>query len=1079
MQSMKNRNSEQTPLRLTEGADTPLAKLSLPRLARGITRPRLFRILDEARQKAAVWIVAPGGAGKTTLAATYLQERKQPFLWYQLDKDDTDPATFFYYLGIAAKQASPGQDIPLPLLTPEYLPDIPGFARRYFRDLCTRLQPGTVLVLDNYQNLGESAIFTEILRSAIGEIPEGTNILVVSRADPPSELARHRATGALEIVDWDALRLTLDEAQAIASHSQMLDENVIHALYQRSEGWAAGLTLLLEQIKRKGIDDWSVGAGSLEVVFNFFASEFFNDLPEATRDFLLKTALLSHMTPTFAERMSGNHNAGKILTDLHRRHFFINRRDLVETSYQYHDLFREFLLARSREIYTPEQYLELVRLASRLLNERGRQEEAVALHLQAEDWEAATPLLLAQAPQLFAQGRTQIVAGWIQKMPEQLVNSVPWLLYWKGMSQQFVDPLAARATLEQSYAGFVAANDVMGEMLAASSIIDIVYILRQGLISEFPRIEKLQYQLAKHPVFPSLALEVKILTSLVSQLMFGRPQDPQLPRYAERLTTLLDSEMDINQKIFAAGHLLYYYGLIGGNLEECDRILKQISPLANSPRLTAVNQIFWRHMCLAPYLLSGRVDAAYENIHPVSVLVKDNNLQFMEFIASLYDVIVYLNAGNTKAAEPLLDRMEILLNASQPLDVAWHYFAKFLHALTIGERDLILSYGQSSLQAHSKLGMVSIAMEINCLLAVACCENGKPEEVSDYLTMPRDNGFGGSPFIQHQVLLVEAYSALLLGNNENCHDRLRNAFIIADKQAFFGNFFCWYPKRMMSKLCAEALRAGIEVEYVRQLILNNGLLPENTGIEKWPWPVRIYTLGQFKVVINENPIAETKAQRRPINLLMVLIALGGSDVKAERIMEVLWPEAEGDAAVSAFTTTLSRLRKLIGNEAITVKDGRVSLDERRCWVDVWALEHHLDRAHQEDADPPAIHATAERVLDLYRGPFLSDEEGGWSRRLRSRLQTKLFRCLSQCCRALQEGGDGDQAVLLLERALEINPGIEDIYRDLMAGYAAMGRDAEALTTYARCQDTLPRDYGITPSQEIEMLYRNIKESHSS
>jgi len=155
------------------------------------------------------------------------------------------------------------------------------------------------------------------------------------------------------------------------------------------------------------------------------------------------------------------------------------------------------------------------------------------------------------------------------------------------------------------------------------------------------------------------------------------------------------------------------------------------------------------------------------------------------------------------------------------------------------------------------------------------------------------------------------------------------------------------------------------------------------------------------------------------------------------------------------------------------------LDERRCWVDVWALEHHLDRAHQEDADPPAIHATAERVLDLYRGPFLSDEEGGWSRRLRSRLQTKLFRCLSQCCRALQEGGDGDQAVLLLERALEINPGIEDIYRDLMAGYAAMGRDAEALTTYARCQDTLPRDYGITPSQEIEMLYRNIKESHSS
>ena len=34
---------------------------------------------------------------------------------------------------------------------------------------------------------------------------------------------------------------------------------------------------------------------------------------------------------------------------------------------------------------------------------------------------------------------------------------------------------------------------------------------------------------------------------------------------------------------------------------------------------------------------------------------------------------------------------------------------------------------------------------------------------------------------------------------------------------------------------------------------------------------------------------------------------------------------------------------------------------------------------------------------------------------------------------LSERGEGAQATLLLERALEVEPGVEDFYRDLMAG----------------------------------------------
>src|ERR1039457_4973477 len=97
-----------------------IAKITRPKLSNVFARKRLFKELDNSKKKAVTWITGPAGSGKTTLVASYLDARKLPCLWYQVDSGDADIATFFYYMGLASKKASPRFRKPLPLLTPEY-----------------------------------------------------------------------------------------------------------------------------------------------------------------------------------------------------------------------------------------------------------------------------------------------------------------------------------------------------------------------------------------------------------------------------------------------------------------------------------------------------------------------------------------------------------------------------------------------------------------------------------------------------------------------------------------------------------------------------------------------------------------------------------------------------------------------------------------------------------------------------------------------------------------------------------------------------------------------------------------------
>ena len=170
-----------------------IAKIARPKLSGTVKRNRLLRLLDAGMKKPVTWVASPAGSGKTTLVASWLDSRKQHCLWYQIDEGDGDLATFFYYMGLAAKKAAPRYKKPLPLLTPEYLQGIPTFTRRYFENLFSRLKPPFTIVLDNYQDAPLQSGLHDMIAVALDAIPEGINFIAISRAESPAQLSRLRA----------------------------------------------------------------------------------------------------------------------------------------------------------------------------------------------------------------------------------------------------------------------------------------------------------------------------------------------------------------------------------------------------------------------------------------------------------------------------------------------------------------------------------------------------------------------------------------------------------------------------------------------------------------------------------------------------------------------------------------------------------------------------------------------------------------------------------------------------------------------------------------------------------------------
>jgi LuxR family transcriptional regulator, maltose regulon positive regulatory protein len=1043
------------------------AKLSRPRLFDISPRERLFERLDACRMHPAVWIEGPAGAGKTSLIAGYVEARRVPTWWYQVDSSDADIANLFFYL-----RQLPGWPIvtdSLPPFAPEYQTDVPAFARRFFRTLFSDLTQPTLLVLDNVQDAIGNATFAIVLRELVEQLPESVNVLLVSRWEPPAVFARLMALRAVVRIGWPELQLTAEETAAIAGVDPGCDAARIAELRAACGGWAAGLTLMLAR-HNSSENLLADSELSREATFDFLASEILDNSSPEVRSFLLATWVLPTMTVSLATQLTENGEADHILTDLFQQNYFIERHGGPEPRYRYHALFREFLAARARRLSSAEQISGLQRRAAKLLEVCGEYAEAFALFKAVGSADECKRLILSHGEALVRSGRLQTLRSWIDLLPPEVREAMPVIGYWRGSCDLGTRPADARRFFVEAAAGFAAAGDEFGRVRSIAGVIDTWYAEWSDFSALDPWVSQLVALLDRSISFPSVADELQSVAAALVAVLYRQPAHPHLPDLAARAHRLLDESIEPDVLVAAGTYLLNCYNWMG-QTGLAQQVIARVSTQVEAAGVSTLHRTWWYARLAYHHYVVGESPATVSALETATAMAHEHGFVVAENVVLLYSAFQHLSDGEADAARPLLARFEQRLSPKRHLDCAIASYQRAWIALLEGKLELALDFGGKAVALAQRAGVPNVEGYFTLLVAFATASTG---DVKSGLTLWH-RGYHTTdperfPLFEFTAQLVRAAIAQLARDADDCRRALTCALSIGARHDYANNLF-WLADTIAC-LCARAMEWDIEPDYVRRLIRRRALLaPAGLATDRWPWPLRIYTLGAFRVERRGETVRfSRKAQKRPLLLLMAMVALGARDVSASLLAETLWPDADGDAARAALGTTLYRLRHLLETDnSIVLNDGKLSLDPRLVWVDCQAFE----RLAEEFIDDRGT-ATTESLFHLYQGHFLDrEEEQPWMIASRTRLQGLFVRVVEMLGISHEQAGCWDRAALTYERGIALDMLAEPLYRRLMICQVRQDRTAQALETYRRLRQALSIVLGIAPSVETESLRRSL------
>jgi LuxR family maltose regulon positive regulatory protein len=641
-----------------------------------VLREPLLERLDEGLEHKLTLLSAPAGFGKTTLVSEWISTRGEredspPVAWVSLDPGDNDPVRFWRYVIAACRSfhTNVGESA-LALLQTSRRPPLESMLTTFINELAQLACRG-YLVLEDYHVITSPRIH-ETVTYFVDHLPATLHLLILTRSDPPLPLARLRAHDDLYELDAADLRFSLAETQTFLRQTLpfSLSAEVITRLEARTEGWVAGLRLLTLALQgRKDPRDLEhmlvTFTGSHRHILEYFVADVLSSQPEALQEFLLQTSVLSRLTGSLCDAVTGRNDSELMLEQLERANLFLLPLDDAGQWYRYHALFAEAMQHEARRRLGEDYVRSLYDKASLWYEQHGLLAEAVEVALSARDFVRAAALIERIIEPHNINNELHTWLRWIEQLPEEVLQVHPALCLTYAIALLYTldrsDPAALtliQPPLEMAERFWQTAGNgpKLGEALAVRSQL----AWWQGDVTQAFAAARQSLELL--PEQETLWRGSSILTVGLEELLAGKPD---LVRQAALEARARFEAVGNAYGTRAATHMLGEVYSQQGELHAAAQIYRQVlaeaaeDPLDRGNALTGLAALSyeWNELQTAEQDVSQALDLGKRHVQELG---KYHEEKFILVPASLLLARVLHARGETAQAQQLLQELVVL-----------------------------------------------------------------------------------------------------------------------------------------------------------------------------------------------------------------------------------------------------------------------------------------------------------------------------------------------------------------------------------------------------------------------------------
>jgi DNA-binding SARP family transcriptional activator len=1050
-----------------------------------LPREAIYKKLDRFQTLHGVWIHGPAGAGKTAATVGYLQARQTAYVWYQVDVMDVKVGIFFRNLAQLADEPATKHSIELPVYDDQAAGSLSSFCGQFFSQFFELFNKPIAMVFDNLHEVDENADLYTALHVACDIAPEHVGFYFLSRLAPHKKFTRYHLSNQLGVIYWQDLRFALEETRLLAAtvdRDGVVAAELVDQIHHRTDGWAAMVRMWLQHCAMGLENPQSCGNSIPKVILFYLEAELFDPLSQADQQFLLATAILPFISSETVQSAVDFSNVDETMSRLCKKQILVSH---PSSNYQYHQLFREFLLQKAQEATEPKAAKEISSKAIGSFLSQGCYGEALEVISRTENQENIARTIVAQVIDRLFDGNFKSLAKALEPLGEDDTAADPWLTLIHAIRWMKLDVSLCKRLLEKSYEAFAQSKLDTGKMICLTALFEAT--LSEG----WDRVGPVDTLLNKLPdidicrVDPQITAmtEARLLKSVLIVMTLRRPDSNELKKREQRaLAGIRNNARPKTRSQIAFG--LAWKNLLLGEAAVAKGFFDIACDSAKNEN-EAPEPVVAHKAWEAFYLWGeGRFDQGYAASGKTLKLVDKKKDISAFYYLNCIRIACDLGSQQLKRARRALKKLQKGVKSDDHLKLALCDTLQSWAALQEGRVDMALDHTQSAYQHATSSGFAIVVALTQAVMALAYGLGGDMEQARRNLAsaIAKSRKIGAKQ-IQYLCYLIDAEIQLGGENQQKALEPVEKALALGRRQEYT-NTWLWRPEPI-AKLYLKALEARIETQYVQGLIRQRRLYPPNDSgdTRHWPRPIRLQTLKQFSVTVDEKEIGLFGRIKVPIILLKALIVkgIGGKPISVDDILPELWPDCNPDKAMNTFKTNLHRLRKILGyEEAVLVNKKKISLNPVICWVDIWDFDTLLKEAEKAwksarvsgGSKQQAIHLT-QKVLMRLTTILLPELNDAWVIYYRSELKKRYLYILKQLCAYYESRSEWTMAIEVYNKGLSIYADEEDLYQCLMNCYSSAGLRSEAIGTFRFCNVMITSNLGKPPSDKTKGIVKRV------